>query len=273
MPELSGPELATRIRTVHPAIRVLLVSGYSADAVARHGVDGAAPSFLQKPFTGQQLGEEGARGARRRPAAAQRAAPRWCCNDARSPPWTREADRLEALRVVRDHRHPARSRFRRSRGRGRGRGRGAAGLHRLRGRDALVGQGVGGSGAARAAARRRSSAPSRLRPPSRWSWTTSAPIRASRCIRRSKPIRICASTRRCRSCSTGAWRWARCACRTASRACSARRSSRRCSAWRARSCGWCRSAATRRCWPRRTRRWRLARRSTGCWPTRPPTRS
>ena len=55
MPELSGPELATRIRTVHPTIRVLLVSGYSADAVARHGVDGAAPSFLQKPFTGNQL--------------------------------------------------------------------------------------------------------------------------------------------------------------------------------------------------------------------------
>jgi len=55
MPDLSGPELAMRIRTVHPAIRVLFVSGYSADAVARHGVDGAAPSFLQKPFTGQQL--------------------------------------------------------------------------------------------------------------------------------------------------------------------------------------------------------------------------
>jgi PAS domain S-box-containing protein len=58
MPELSGPELATRIRTVHPKIRVLLVSGYSADAVARHGVDGAAPSFLQKPFTGNQLAKK-----------------------------------------------------------------------------------------------------------------------------------------------------------------------------------------------------------------------
>jgi two-component system, cell cycle sensor histidine kinase and response regulator CckA len=58
MPELSGPELATRIRTVHPSIRVLLVSGYSADAVARHGVDGAAPSFLQKPFTGRQLAKK-----------------------------------------------------------------------------------------------------------------------------------------------------------------------------------------------------------------------
>jgi CheY-like chemotaxis protein len=58
MPELSGPELATRIRTVHPTIRVLLVSGYSADTVGRHGVDGTAPSFLQKPFTGNQLAKK-----------------------------------------------------------------------------------------------------------------------------------------------------------------------------------------------------------------------
>src|SRR6185503_3500516 len=58
MPELSGPELATRIRTVHPSIRVLLVSGYNAEAVARHGVDGSAPSFLQKPFTGNQLAKK-----------------------------------------------------------------------------------------------------------------------------------------------------------------------------------------------------------------------
>jgi len=58
MPELSGPELATRIRTVHPTICVLLISGYSADAVARHGVNGTAPSFLQKPFTGQQLAKK-----------------------------------------------------------------------------------------------------------------------------------------------------------------------------------------------------------------------
>jgi two-component system, cell cycle sensor histidine kinase and response regulator CckA len=58
MPELSGPELATRIRTVHPSIRVLLVSGYSADQVARHGANGAGPAFLQKPFTGQQLAKK-----------------------------------------------------------------------------------------------------------------------------------------------------------------------------------------------------------------------
>jgi two-component system cell cycle sensor histidine kinase/response regulator CckA len=58
MPDLSGPELAARIRTVHPTIRVLLVSGYSAEAVARHGVNGSAPSFLQKPFNGNQLAKK-----------------------------------------------------------------------------------------------------------------------------------------------------------------------------------------------------------------------
>jgi two-component system cell cycle sensor histidine kinase/response regulator CckA len=58
MPDLSGPELAARIRTVHPTIRVLLVSGYSAEAVARHGVDGSAPCFLQKPFNGNQLAKK-----------------------------------------------------------------------------------------------------------------------------------------------------------------------------------------------------------------------
>ena len=58
MPDLSGPELAARIRTVHPTICVLLVSGYSAEAVARHGVDGSAPSFLQKPFSGNQLAKK-----------------------------------------------------------------------------------------------------------------------------------------------------------------------------------------------------------------------
>jgi CheY-like chemotaxis protein len=58
MPDLSGPELAARIRTVHPTICVLLVSGYSAEAVARHGVDGSAPSFLQKPFNGNQLAKK-----------------------------------------------------------------------------------------------------------------------------------------------------------------------------------------------------------------------
>ena len=148
MPELSGPELATRIRTVHPAVRVLLVSGYSADAVARHGVNGAAPSFLQKPFTGQQLG---GRSATCSAPTFRRA--RWCCND----PGRRDGARGGAPRspaLVRHHRYPARSRLRQSRRGGGDRGRGAAGLHRLRGRSAVVGQGVGGSRAAGAAARR-----------------------------------------------------------------------------------------------------------------------
>jgi PAS domain S-box-containing protein len=56
LPELSGPEVAERVRSAHPAIGVLFVSGYTADAVALRGVAEPGASFLQKPFTGRQLG-------------------------------------------------------------------------------------------------------------------------------------------------------------------------------------------------------------------------
>jgi two-component system cell cycle sensor histidine kinase/response regulator CckA len=56
LPEMSGPEVAERLRTTHPDASVLFVSGYTADAVARRGVPETGASFLQKPFTGRQLG-------------------------------------------------------------------------------------------------------------------------------------------------------------------------------------------------------------------------
>lgn len=51
MPEMSGRELADAVRTAQPGTRVLFVSGYTDDAVVRHGVREAADAFLQKPFT------------------------------------------------------------------------------------------------------------------------------------------------------------------------------------------------------------------------------
>jgi two-component system cell cycle sensor histidine kinase/response regulator CckA len=51
MPGVSGPELARRLETVHPDMKVLFISGYTDDAVLRHGVREGSAAFLQKPFT------------------------------------------------------------------------------------------------------------------------------------------------------------------------------------------------------------------------------
>jgi PAS domain S-box-containing protein len=51
MPGMSGRELAGRLWGRCPGLRVLFMSGYTDDAVVRHGVLGADAAFLQKPFT------------------------------------------------------------------------------------------------------------------------------------------------------------------------------------------------------------------------------
>ncbi|MFO0937274.1 MAG: PAS domain S-box protein [Gemmataceae bacterium] len=51
MPEMSGRELALRIREARPGIRVLYVSGYTDDSEVVQGVREATDAFLQKPFT------------------------------------------------------------------------------------------------------------------------------------------------------------------------------------------------------------------------------
>jgi PAS domain S-box-containing protein len=50
MPGLNGRQVAERVTALRPGTRVLFVSGYTDDAVARHGVQGEGLAFLQKPF-------------------------------------------------------------------------------------------------------------------------------------------------------------------------------------------------------------------------------
>jgi PAS domain S-box-containing protein len=51
MPTRSGPEVAELLRQDYPQLKVLFMSGYTDDAVLRHGVCTAETAFLQKPFS------------------------------------------------------------------------------------------------------------------------------------------------------------------------------------------------------------------------------
>jgi len=51
MPEMNGRELANHLVSLHPHLKCLFMSGYTADAIARHGVLDEGVHFIQKPFT------------------------------------------------------------------------------------------------------------------------------------------------------------------------------------------------------------------------------
>ena len=53
--QMSGRELADRLSKIRPEMRVLYMSGYSGDAVARHGISDFEGAFLQKPFNTESL--------------------------------------------------------------------------------------------------------------------------------------------------------------------------------------------------------------------------
>ena len=57
MPGLSGPNLAARLLSQNPRLRVLYMSGYSEDAAAEHGTFWGDVPLIQKPFTPSLLAE------------------------------------------------------------------------------------------------------------------------------------------------------------------------------------------------------------------------
>jgi FixJ family two-component response regulator len=58
MPEMGGRLLSERLAAMIPGIKVIFISGYTDDAVVRHGVLEAGVAFLQKPFTTAALGKK-----------------------------------------------------------------------------------------------------------------------------------------------------------------------------------------------------------------------
>jgi CheY-like chemotaxis protein len=58
MPQMSGPELARRLLLLRPATKILCMSGYTDDALVRHGALTGGIAYLQKPITPETLGRK-----------------------------------------------------------------------------------------------------------------------------------------------------------------------------------------------------------------------
>lgn len=55
MPQMNGRELKEKISALRPGIKALFMSGYTADAIAHHGILEEGIHFLQKPFSAYGL--------------------------------------------------------------------------------------------------------------------------------------------------------------------------------------------------------------------------
>jgi PAS domain S-box-containing protein len=55
MPEMNGRDLSEKILSLHPGLKCLFMSGYTADVIAHHGVLDKDVQFINKPFSMQDL--------------------------------------------------------------------------------------------------------------------------------------------------------------------------------------------------------------------------
>jgi PAS domain S-box-containing protein len=55
MPEMNGRDLAKHLLSLHPNLKCLFMSGYTADVIANQGVLAAGVQFIQKPFSLKDL--------------------------------------------------------------------------------------------------------------------------------------------------------------------------------------------------------------------------
>ena len=55
MPSMNGRELASRLRSIRPGMKVLYMSGYTDEVLAFHGIEHPEMAFIQKPFTNPEL--------------------------------------------------------------------------------------------------------------------------------------------------------------------------------------------------------------------------
>ena len=58
LPGINGRELSELLVKTRKDMKILFISGYSDDVIAKHGVIDAGVSFLQKPFTASSLGKK-----------------------------------------------------------------------------------------------------------------------------------------------------------------------------------------------------------------------
>jgi two-component system cell cycle sensor histidine kinase/response regulator CckA len=57
MPRMNGPEVAERVRALRPSIRVIYMSGYAGESIARMAELDEHTAFLPKPFAVSALAE------------------------------------------------------------------------------------------------------------------------------------------------------------------------------------------------------------------------